>query len=81
MRVHVKLFSHLRRLVPFGARGRIDVDLADGATLGFLLTYLGLAGQVDHITVNDEPEADRGRVLRERDRVCLFPSGAEVPDH
>jgi sulfur carrier protein ThiS len=73
MRVHVKLFSHFRSLVPSQARGQIDVDLQEGSTVGYLLNYLGIAGQVKLVTVNDQPEPDRGRVLHERDVVRIFP--------
>jgi sulfur carrier protein ThiS len=73
MRIHVRLFSHFRSLLPAEARGQLELDVAEGTTIGFLLNYLGIAGQVKLVTVNNEPEPDRGRELHERDVLRIFP--------
>jgi sulfur carrier protein ThiS len=73
MHVQVKLFSHLRTLLPAEARGQIAVELSDGATVAYLLAYLGIANQVKLVTVNNEPEPARDRILCDRDVVRIFP--------
>jgi len=35
------------------------VELSDGATIAYLLAYLGIASQVKLVTVNNEPEPVR----------------------
>lgn len=74
MYVQVKLFSHFRVLLPPSAHGHISVELHDGATVAYLLTYLGIAEQVKLVTVNNQPEPDRHRVLSNRDVVRIFPA-------
>ena len=74
MHVQVKLFSHLRVLLPAEAHGQISVELSDGATVAYLLAYLGIASQVKLVTVNNEPEPARDRVLCDRDVVRIFPA-------
>jgi sulfur carrier protein ThiS len=73
MTVHVKLFSRFRRHLPPEARGEADVELPQGATVAHLLDHLGISGRVQLVSVNDDPEPDRERVLREGDRVRVFP--------
>jgi len=43
MHVTVKLFSHFRVLLPASAHGQMAVELSDGATVAYLLAYLGIA--------------------------------------
>lgn len=74
MHVQVKLFSQLRNLLPPAARGQISVELSDGATVAYLLAYLGIADQVKLVTVNDQPEPARDRALHDRDVVRIFPA-------
>jgi sulfur carrier protein ThiS len=73
MQVHVKLFSRFRRHLPEEARGEATVEVARGATVARLLDELELTGRVGLVSVNDEPEPDRDRVLHEGDRVRIFP--------
>lgn len=73
MQVHVKLFSRFREHLPREARGEATLDLPDGATVGDLLDRLGIVRRVQLIAINDQPETDRARVLREGDRVRVFP--------
>ena len=74
MHVQVKLFSHFRTLLPQAARGQMVVELSDGATVAYLLAYLGIASQVKLVTVNNQPEPARDRVLCDRDVVRIFPA-------
>jgi len=74
MHVQVKLFSHFRTLLPPDAHGQMPVELADGATVAYLLAYLGIANQVKLVTINNQPEPGRDRVLHDRDVVRIFPA-------
>jgi molybdopterin converting factor small subunit len=73
MRVQVKLFSRFREHLPSEAKGEATIELPDEATVGHLLDHLGIVRRVQLITINDEPETDRGRLLDEGDSVRIFP--------
>jgi sulfur carrier protein ThiS len=73
IQVHVRLFSNFRQHLPRQARGKATVDLPQGATVAVLLRELGIDGRVGMVTVNEEPEPDRQRVLHEGDEVRVFP--------
>jgi sulfur carrier protein ThiS len=75
MVVHVKLFSRFRQLLPRESRGEAEIRLPEGATIARLLEQLGAEGRVQLVSVNNEPEPDRERVLRDGDRVRVFPFG------
>jgi len=75
MVVQVKLFSRFRQLLPREARGEAEVQLPEGATIALLMEQLGVEGRVQLVSVNDQPEPDRGRVLHDGDRVRVFPFG------
>jgi len=73
MRVQVKLFARFREVLPPQARGQATVDLPDGATVGHLLDQLGIVQPVRLVSINHQPETDRGRLLRDGDQVSVFP--------
>jgi sulfur carrier protein ThiS len=73
MHVHVQLFSRFRERLPPEARGQATIELPDNATVDDLLAHLDIAGRVHLIAVNEEPETDRGRALRDGDAVRVFP--------
>jgi sulfur carrier protein ThiS len=73
MQVHVKLFSLFREHLPREARGNATIEMSEGATVENLLDHLGIVRRVKLITVNDAPETDRQRPLRDGDRVRIFP--------
>ena len=73
MYIYVKLFSRFRAHLPAEARGQATLDLPDGATLAGLLDHLDISARVQLISVNDQPEPDRDRVLRDGDEVRIFP--------
>jgi len=73
IQVHVRLFSRFRQYLPRQARGRAMVELPQGATVADLVRQLGIDGRVGVVTVNEEPEPDRQRVLHEGDEVRIFP--------
>jgi sulfur carrier protein ThiS len=74
MHVTVKLFSHFRTLLPASAHGQMAIELSEGATVAYLLAYLGIATQVKLVTVNNVAEPSRDRVLCDRDVVRIFPT-------
>jgi molybdopterin converting factor small subunit len=73
MLVHVRLFSHFRERLPREAGGAATVDLPDGATVEHLLARLDIADRVKLISINNEPESDRQRVLYDGDAIQIFP--------
>jgi sulfur carrier protein ThiS len=73
MTVHVKLFSRFRRHLPEATRGEADVELPRGANVAQLLDHLQISGRVQLVSVNGDPEPDRERVLKDGDRVRIFP--------
>jgi sulfur carrier protein ThiS len=74
MHVQVKLFSHFRTLLPSSARGQMHIELPEGATVAYLLAYLGIASQVKLVTINNQPEPNRERLLQDHDAVRIFPA-------
>jgi molybdopterin converting factor small subunit len=42
--------------------------------VAYLLAYLGIASQVKLVTINNQPEANRERLLQDRDAVRIFPA-------
>jgi sulfur carrier protein ThiS len=73
MRVQVKLFSRFREVLPPQARGQATVELPDGATVAHLLDHLGIVQPVRLVSINNQPEGDHGRLLRDGDQVLIFP--------
>jgi sulfur carrier protein ThiS len=73
MQVHVKLFSRFREHLPREAKGETTIELPDDATVDALLAHLGITGRVQLITINEQPETDRLRVLSDGDDVRIFP--------
>ncbi|MBN1661055.1 MAG: MoaD/ThiS family protein [Anaerolineae bacterium] len=77
MNIYVKLFSRFREHLPAEARGEATLDLPEGATIASLLDHLGISARaqarVHLVSVNDQPEPDRERVLLDGDQVRIFP--------
>ncbi len=75
--VQVRLFSRFRTIVPAEAQGRTSVQLPAGASVSQLLDALDLGsgehGRVRLVSVNDQPQPDPDYVLRDGDRVRIFP--------
>jgi crossover junction endodeoxyribonuclease RuvC len=73
MRVEVRLYGPLKSYLPDGAVGqRADLELHDGATVGDLLSMLGMSDIRCIVAVNDEL-AERSRRLNDNDVVSIFP--------
>ncbi|HSJ58627.1 MAG TPA: MoaD/ThiS family protein [Anaerolineae bacterium] len=73
MNIDVKLFSRFREHLPAEARGEATLRLPDGTTIAGLLDHLGISARVQLVSVNDQPEPDRDRVLHDGDSVRIFP--------
>jgi len=79
VRVHVRLFASLRDRFPAEARGRGDIDLADGATLSDLIGRLEIPDRLAQMVLVDGQQAPRKngeRVaweLRDGQTVSIFP--------
>jgi sulfur carrier protein ThiS len=73
MNIDVKLFSRFREHLPAEARGEATLELPDSITIAGLLDHLGISARVQLVSVNDQPEPDRDRVLHDGDSVRIFP--------
>lgn len=71
MHVRVTLYSLLRDLLPKEARGRAELDLPDGATLGELRARLSLPANAV-CAVNGQVVRDDAHPLRDGDQVGFF---------
>lgn len=73
LEIHLQLFSILREKLPPESKGRTVIQLIEGSTLKDLLTEIDINRRVA-ISVNDEHEIDRSRVLEDGDEVKIFTS-------
>jgi sulfur carrier protein ThiS len=73
MRIRVKLYSWFREYLPAKANGEATVELPEGATIAHLLSKLGIALHIESIVVNNDPEPDTERILRDDDKVSILP--------
>lgn len=72
--VEVHLYATLRRHVPTAPKGVLTMDVADGSTASALIAALNIdAGEVHMLMVNGVLAPD-SQVLRDGDRVGLFPA-------
>jgi molybdopterin converting factor small subunit len=73
LKVQIQLYSILREKLPPEAKGRVVLQLSEGATLTDLLDELNIQGRVV-ISVNDDQESDMSRQLKAGDEVKIFSS-------
>lgn len=74
MRVEVRLFATLRDDAPQDAvAGVFAAELPDGATIGELLGEIGIAAEKIHLRMVNGVGVEECHVLKDRDRVGLFP--------
>ena len=71
MDIHLQLYSILREKLPIDAKGRIVMQLDEGAMLVDLLNELDIKLKVV-ISVNGDHEPDKSRQLRDGDHVKIF---------
>ena len=86
MKVQVQLFSFLRKCLPPGAGGgRAELELPEQGSIRDLFVQLGLhksmrsnilnnnLADVFEVTVNGSSESNYDRMLKDGDKVVLFP--------
>ena len=74
MQVEVRLYATLREFAPEDANESVFLlTLPENATLGFLLTAIGIEAKKVHMRIVNGIMSTDERVLKENDRVGLFP--------
>ena len=74
MQVEVRLFATLREFSPSGAiAGVFSMTLPESATLGSLLAAIGIGAEKVHMRIVNGIGASDEYVLKENDRIGLFP--------
>ena len=73
MEIHLQLYSILREKFPIDSKGRVVLQLRDGATVADLLEEIGIDRRVV-ISVNGLHETDKSHRLNDGDVVKLFSS-------
>ena len=71
MHVNVHLHGILRDHLPPEAKGRAKISLEDGATVGDLLTQLGIKRRVV-FALNGEQEPDEAYSLQDGDHLSIY---------
>ncbi len=75
MKVEVRLFASLRKKLPAGSpRGKCELELPDGTTIGQVLERMDIAqASAQMVLVNGDHDRDFGRALRDGDVLSVFP--------
>jgi sulfur carrier protein ThiS len=78
MKITLKLYASLGRFLPAGAqRNKVDVDLAEGATIQAVLDRYNLPPQLCHLVLVNglfqPPEIRAERALNEGDELAVWP--------
>lgn len=75
MRIDLRLFASLRKKLPPGSpRGRCDLELPEGSTLGDVLARMDIPHASAHmVLVNGDHDRDFNRVLYDGDVLSIFP--------
>jgi molybdopterin converting factor small subunit len=72
MKIRVQTFAHLREYAPANG-GKLELALADGATVADVLAALGIPAAVEAVMLVNGRRADTGTRLSSDDEVTLFP--------
>jgi sulfur-carrier protein len=72
MKVEVQLFATLRKYGP-SREGPLTVDLSEGDAVVKMLEALGIPPDVEKVILINGRPAEPDTVLREGDKVVLFP--------
>jgi molybdopterin converting factor small subunit len=72
MKIRVQTFANLREYAPAGG-GKLELTLADGATVADVLTALRIPAAVEAVMLVNGRRADTGTRLSRDDEVTLFP--------
>lgn len=74
MQLEVRLYATLREYAPQGAiAGVFSETLPDGGTVGTLLQAIGIASEKVHMRMVNGVGVEDGYILKNQDRVGLFP--------
>jgi len=75
MTIELRLFASLRKKLPPGSpRGKCQLDLADGSTIGAVLQRMDIPpASAQMVLVNGDHDRNFERVLRDGDVVSIFP--------
>jgi molybdopterin converting factor small subunit len=75
MKIELRLFASLRKQLPPGSpRGKCDLDLPDGTTIGDLLVRMSIPrASAQMILVNGDHDRDFARRLSAGDVLSIFP--------
>ena len=73
LKVHLQLYSILREKLPPEAKGKVFLQLEEGATIDSILKKFDITRRVV-VSVNGEYEPDTSRQLRDGDQIKIFSS-------
>jgi molybdopterin synthase sulfur carrier subunit len=75
MKIELRLFASLRKKLPPGSpRGKCDLDLPEGTTVGDVLAQMGIPPKSAHIILVDgDHDRDFDRVLHDGEVLSIFP--------
>jgi molybdopterin converting factor small subunit len=79
MRIYVRLFANLRDRFPSEDRGRGEIELDDGTSLGGLIERLEIPDPLAQMVLIDGIQVPRGRmerakrILEDGQTVSIFP--------
>ncbi len=71
MKVNVHLHGILRDHLPADAKGRATINLEDGASVGDLLSQLGIKRRVI-ISLHGNQKLDKTHILQDGEQVSIF---------
>jgi sulfur carrier protein ThiS len=73
LKVHLQLYSILREKLPPEAKGKVSLQLEEGATIDSILQEFDIERRVV-VSVNGKYEPDKSRQLRDGDKIKIFSS-------
>ncbi|MEN4100126.1 MAG: MoaD/ThiS family protein [Anaerolineaceae bacterium] len=75
MKVEIRLFATLRRLIPeMQEKGWVIVDVEDGATIRHLMTQFGIPMDETKVIMKNFRQAGPDESLSDGDRVAFIPA-------
>lgn len=72
-RIELRLFGHLRDYLPAPGDPGVWIEIPEGSSLEDLICRLGIPSSDPKIVLVNGLHAGREQVLREADRVSIFP--------
>jgi thiamine biosynthesis protein ThiS len=71
LKIHLQFYSILREKLPPEAKGKVFLQLEEGATIESILKKFDITRRVV-VSVNGEYEPDKSRQLRDGDQIKIF---------